>query len=109
MKKRSAILYHFTGKADDILQNGFKGGDDGLVWFAEHPTHAIGEKERTYLLMAIFTVPVAGLSEYSYPVEEDGPEEFRGIMLYGIPVNVINGIIRKVIMVPQKQRKKMIV
>ena len=110
MKEKMGRLYHFTDEADAILRDGFKGGDDGLVWFAVNPTQVLGERVRSNLLMAIFTVPLADLSVYGNPVKDDGPEEekmYKGVSFYGIPANVINGIIRKVIKVPPRQRKKL--
>lgn len=45
-------LFHFTSEeaASDIFSTGFLPGDDGLVWFAEHPTKVWAASTMSLLL-----------------------------------------------------------
>lgn len=45
-------LYHFTDRvaARKILRSGFRPGDDGLIWFGEHPCEIWGASATSALL-----------------------------------------------------------
>ncbi len=111
-------LYHFTSReaVADIEQHGFKPGEDGVVWFAEHPTCVWGESAGSVLIEIVavirdvvpFKTRVVSDEEWDSSTDSFVKSEFVVKMnYYALPPNVANRFPMKI--VSDQERHKMII